>query len=442
MKKVEKMQIINPHACGIDVGSKSHYVAVGQNQEDVKEFGVYSSDYQKIVCYLKENNIKTIAMESTGSYWQSLFMELQNAGFEVFLVSGQQTKNVRAKTDVKDCQWIQKLHSLGLLRGCFLPDEHTLRVRTLNRHRQSLIEESAKLKNKMQKALRLCNFRIDVVINDITGKSGQAIIEAILSGERDGNKLSQLADSRVRKSKKEIAEALKGHNNDELMYELGDCYDLYKIIQSKIDACDKKIEQLLKNYLVEYSHKDPRVKIKQKQTKGKNQVKFDLPQLSYQYYGVDLFAIESVSMNTVLTLITEIGKGIYKFKTAKQFTSFLRLAPNNKISGGKLISSRTPKGANRLSVALRNAANTIDRIKEGTLVSFFKRIAYKKGRCAAITATARKLAVIIWNMIVKKQQYKPIDEEVYKELIKIKVIKKINHQMKKLNIITADLLTT
>lgn len=442
MKKTEEMQIINPHAGGIDVGSKSHFVAVGQNVDALKEFGVYSSDHEKIISYLKDNKITTVAMESTGSYWQSLFVALQNAGFEVFLVSGHQTKNVRAKTDVKDCQWIQKLHSLGLLRGCFLPDEQTLKLRTLNRHRLSLIEESAKMKNKMQKALRLCNFRIDVVINDITGKSGRTIIEAILSGERDGNKLSQLANNRCRKSKKEIAEALQGHDDDELMFELRDCYDLYKIIQVKIEACDKKIEQLLKSYLVEDSQMDQGVKITQKQTKGKNQVKFDLPQLSYQYYGVDLFAIESVSMNTVLTLITEIGQGIYKFKTAKQFSSFLRLAPNNKVSGGKLISSRTPKGANKLSIALRNAANTIDKIKKGSLVSFFKRIAYKKGRAAAITATARKLAVIIWNMIVKKQQYKPLAEDVYQKLIKVKVIKNIQHQMKKLNIVTDDLLIT
>ena len=421
----------------------SHFVAVGQNLDALKEFGVYSSDHEKIISYLKDNNINTVAMESTGSYWQSLFMALQKAGFEVFLVSGHQTKNVRAKTDVKDCQWIQKLHSLGLLRGCFLPDEQTLKLRTLNRHRLSLIEESAKMANKMQKALRLCNFRLDAVINDITGKSGRAIMEAILSGERDGNKLSQLANNRCRKSKKEIAEALQGHYNDELMFELEDCYDLYKIIQAKVEACDKKIEQILKSYLVGNSQINHHsVKITQKQTKGKNQVKFDLPQLSYQYYGVDLFAIESVSMNTVLTLITEIGQGIYKFKTAKQFSAFLRLAPNNKVSGGKLISSRTPKGANKLSIALRNAANTIDRIKKGSLVSFFKRIAYKKGRAAAITATARKLAVIIWNMIVKKQQYKPLAEDVYRELIKVKVIKNIQHQMKKLNIVTDDLLIT
>jgi|WetSurMetagenome_2_1015567.scaffolds.fasta_scaffold134228_1 transposase len=249
-------------------------------------------------------------MESTGSYWLSLFMALQNGGFKVFLVSGYQTKNVRTKTDIKDCQLIQKLHSLGLLRSCFLPDEQILKLRTMNSHRLSMIEEPAKMKNKMQKALRLCNFRIDVVINDITGKSGRAIMEAILSGEQDGNKLSQLADNRFRKSKKEIAEALQGHDNDELMFELEDCYDLYKIIQGKIDVCYKKIEQLLKSYLVEESQIEPRVEITKKQTKGKNQVKLDFPQLSYQYYGVDLFAIESVNMNTFLTLITEIGQGI------------------------------------------------------------------------------------------------------------------------------------
>ncbi|MEB2778753.1 transposase, partial [Algoriphagus sp. D3-2-R+10] len=185
-------------------------------KKDVGEFGVYSQDHELMIVYLKDHGITTVAMESTGSYWQSLFLALQKAGFEVLLVSGHQTKNVRAKTDVKDCIWIQKLHSLGLLRGCFLPDNESARLRTLQRHRSSLIEESSKMVNKIQKAMRMMNLRLDVVISDVTGKTGTAIIRAIIDGERDGQVLSKLADPRIKKSREEVALALKGNWDEEL----------------------------------------------------------------------------------------------------------------------------------------------------------------------------------------------------------------------------------
>lgn len=245
MKKFEKMEIKNPHAAGIDIGSRSHFVAVGQEEADVQEFGVYASDQKKLISYLRDNKITSVAMESTGSYWPSLFSLIQAAGIEVILVNGYQTKNVRAKTDVKDCQWIQKLHSVGLLNGCFLPNEQTIRIRTLHRHRQSLVEDGARMTNKMQKSLRLMNLRLDVVISDIVGVTGRKIIEAILGGERDGKKLSLLADVRIQKSKEEIADALVGHWNNELLYELRDNYDTYQQIQKKIMLCDEKIKELL-----------------------------------------------------------------------------------------------------------------------------------------------------------------------------------------------------
>ena len=245
--KFGKMKVVNPNAAGIDVGSKSHFVAIGQGKEDVFEFGVYTKDIKAIIAFLLLHNIETVAMESTGSYWQPLFFALQESGFEVLLVSGYQTKNVRAKTDVKDSQWIQKLHSLGLLRGSFLPSEQTARIRILYRHRVSLIEESAKMSNKMQKAMRLMNLRLDNVLSDITGKSGIAIITAILKGERDGHKLSMLADRRVKKSKEEIAQALQGNWSKEYLYELEDCYDIYIMLKQKIENIDNEIEKLLCN---------------------------------------------------------------------------------------------------------------------------------------------------------------------------------------------------
>lgn len=441
MEKFEKMKVVNPNAAGIDVGSKSHFVAIGQQEKDVCEFGVYSKDHLLLIDHLKQNQVSSVAMESTGSYWQTLFFALQEAGLEVLLVSGHQTKNLRAKTDVKDCQWIQKLHSLGLLRGSFLPSEQTSRLRILHRHRGSLVGESSKMTNKMQKVLRLMNLRLDVVIADITGKSGIAIITAILNGERNGASLSLLADSRVRKSREEISNALQGHWSEEYLFELKDCFDIYKLLQEKVKSCDLQIEKLLLEFTKDKPSKIEQGVLTKKQLKGKNQPKIDLVKISNLYYGVDLFAIESISVGTVLTLISEIGQDIHKFQSAKQFSSFLRLAPNNRISGGKTISSRTPKGANRFAIALRNAANTIEQVKKGPLYIFFKRIAYKKGRGAAITATARKLSVIIWNMVVKKQGYQPIETELYNKMIKQKRITSIRKMMQSSNILINELST-
>lgn len=436
--KHQKMEIINPNAAGIDVGSRSHFVATGQEVDQIKEFNVYQSGLNDLVLFLKENQVNTVAMESTGSYWQSLFMLLQKQGFEVLLVQGTQTKNLKAKTDVKDAQWIQKLHTLGLLKGSFLPSDITLKIRTLHRHRQSLIEQSSSYVNKMQKSLRLMNFRLDVVINDIVGVSGIKIIEAILNGIYQGEVLAQYADKRVRRSREEIADALQGAANSEYMYELRDCYDLFKILQSKIRNVDLEIEKILVYYTkdIYIDEKDEFVK---KQTKGKNQPTMDIQRLSKKVIGVDLFAIESVSSSTVLCFLSEIGNDIYKFKTANRFVSWLRLAPNNRVSGGKTISSRTPKGKNKFALALRNAANTIERKKDGLLFNFFKRIAYKKGRAAAITATARKIAVIIWNMIIKKTNYTPMNSTEYKDIIMKNKIRYIKKTMEKYNISTETL---
>lgn len=442
MKEKITMDVMNPHAAGIDVGSKSHYVAVGQQENDVKEFGVYTQDHEQLIEHLHKRKITSIAMESTGSYWQTLFAALQGAGFEVLLANGRQIKNMKGKTDVKDCMWIQKLHSMGLLTGSFLPSKHIEQIRTYHRHRGSLVEQASKMSNKMQKTLRLMNVRLDIIINDIMGKSGRAIIEAILEGARDGENLASLADPRVRKSKKEITQALQGQWQDELLYELKDCYELYNTFQKKIKGCDEQIEQMLKKNLKQNTQEESPLPPLSKKQLGKNHPKFDLPALSYRYTGVDLFAIEGMSFNTIMTYLAEVGTDIYKFKTAKQFASWLRLAPNNKVSGNKLISSRTPKGKNKLAQALRNAANAVDRLKSGTLVSFFKRIAYKKGRAAAITATARKMAIILWNMVVKQISYQPMDVKIYNEKIKNQMILNIKNKMKRMNILINDLQPT
>lgn len=429
MKKIKHLKVLHPQACGIDVGSKFYMVAIGMEEDNIKKFGVYTRDHIELIGYLKDNDITHIAMESTGSYWQTLFSALQCAGFNVILVDGKQTKNLKAKTDIKDARAIYQLHSYGLLSGCFLPNEATTQIRVLYRHRSNLIEESSRAVNRMQKAMRLMNIRLDNVLSDVVGKSGRAIIEAIIGGLRDPEQLSLLTDPRVKSTPEEIKSSLEGQWDDCQLFVLEDCYKAYKSLCTRILTIDQKIKELLEMYK-QYSINADVTKKKV----GKNQINIGLEKLSHDYYGVDLFSIECVSYNLVMSVISEIGHGIEKFKSSKEFTSWLRLAPNNKVSGGKIISTRTPKGKNRLAIAFRNAANTISKKKSGYLVTFFRKKAYQKGRAAAITATARKIAVIIWNMLTYKKEYQAMDMASYKVKAKDRMLKNIVRKMKRMDI--------
>lgn len=410
MKKEKiALDVVNPQAAGIDVGSRSHYVAIGQRDEDVKEFGVYNEDLMALAQWLLDNEVKSVAMESTGTYWQSLFTMLQGFGLEVILCNGKFTKNIKGKkTDVKDCQWIQKLHTLGLLSGSFLPDEATEQLRTYCRHRANLLEQAADTSRKMQKYLRLLNLRLDVVVKDITGLTGLSIIDAICKGEMNPEKLASLRHGNCKKSEQEIAKALQSNGRIDLLFSLTHEYELYQIFQRKISECDKQIQKLLNEQInSDDNKKQHHIEGKVHKRINKNNPDININLLSYQYFeGVDLLSIEGVSHSTVLTLMSEVGHGINKFESAKHFTSWLRLAPNNKISGGKILSNKMPKGSSRLKIALRQAANAVGNLKDTALSNFFKRIAFRKGRTSAISATARKLAVIIWNMITKKVPYK------------------------------------
>jgi len=432
------MDVIHAKAAGIDIGSKSHFVSIGQGKNQVREFGVYTNDHNLAIEWLKEAGITTIAMESTGSYWQTFFTALQSAGFEVLLVNGRDVKNLKGKkTDVLDCQWIQKLHSLGLLKGSFLSDEFARQLRSYYHHRQSLIRQCSKYTNKMQKALRLMNVRLDIAIRDINGKTGKAIIKAIIDGERNPKKLASLADVRVKKSKEEIALSLEGEWKDDLIFLLSDCFFIYNTYQNRIKECDIKLHQLLSSYVQQTNSNLPSLKSRLKRKPYKNCLSFNLRPYAYQILGVDLYEIQNISHNTVLSILSIVGNGIEKFPSAKHFVSWLRLAPNNKISGGRVISNRTPKGKNQVSIALRQAANTIGNSKTHPLKRFFSKIAFRKGRGAAITATARKLAVIIYNMIVKKQPYNP--KYINESLVKNRKVAHIKKAIQSLNLSKSEL---
>lgn len=440
------MEIVNPYAAGIDIGSRSHWVAVGQGSDDIKEFGVYNEDLLALSQWLKENNIKTIAMESTGTYWQSLYAILIANGFQVILCNGKFTKNIKGrKTDVQDCQWIQKLHSIGLLTGSFLPDEATEQLRTYCRHRLNLLDTAASTSKKMQKYLRLLNLRLDVVVKDVCGLTGLSIIHAICAGEVNPQKLASLRHGNCKKSEEEIAKALQSNGRKDYLFALQQELEMYQTLQTKISACDLEIERMMNEQINNDENKkqhyiDNKVHKRVNKNTPKN---IDLNLMSYQLLeGVDILAIEGVSHSTVLSLISEVGlDGIKKFPTAKQFSSWLRLSPNNKISGGKVLSNRIPKGSNRLKIAFRNAANAIGNIKESTpLADFFKRINYRKGRVSAISATARKLSVIIWNMITNKTPYNNPHEYLFvDQKRKLEVIKRIKKQMNKFTLTTEEL---
>lgn len=440
------MEIVNPYAAGIDVGSRSHWVAVGQQPEDIKEFGVYNEDLLALADWLSQHEVNTVAMESTGTYWQSLYAVLIQQGFQVILCNGKFTKNIKGrKTDVQDCQWIQKLHSIGLLTGSFLPDEHTEQLRTYCRHRANLIDLAADTQKKMQKYLRLLNLRLDVVVNDICGQTGMAIIEAICAGECHPQKLAALRHFNCRKPEDEIARALQSNGRKDYLFALRQEVDMYKMLQQKMEACDAEI----KNFLEQSIHGDDdkrqhNLDSKPHKRVNKNAPKnIDLNLTGYQYFeGVDLLAIEGFSHATLLTLMSEVGPdGIRKFPTAKHFSSWLRLSPNNKVSGGKVLSNKLPKGSNRLKLALRNAANAIGNLKSSTpLADFFKRINFRKGRVSAISATARKLAVIIWNMVVKHIPY--VNPEGYLFLDqkrKLHAAERIKKQMINFGLLPADI---
>lgn len=432
------MEIVNPKAAGIDIGSRSHFVAVGQKEEHVREFGVYNEDLKAISNWLKENGIQTVAMESTGTYWQALYAVLLNDGFQVILCNGKFTKNIKGKkTDVQDCQWIQKLHSIGLLSGSFLPDLQTEQLRTYCRHRAGLIDLAADTSRKMQKYLRLLNLRLDVIVKDICGLTGLKMIEAICNGETDSQKLASLRNGNCKKSEAEMQKALQSNGRKDYLFALKQEYQMYQNLQNQIKDCDLEIEKILQDQIDSDNNKkqhytDPKAHKRVNKNTPKN---IDLNLIGYQYFeGVDLLKIEGFSHQTLLTLMSEVGlEGIKKFATAKQFASWLRLTPNNKISGGKVLSSRVPKGSNRLKIALRNAANAIGNLKESTpLRDFFHRINFRKGRVSAISATARKLGVIIWNMIVKNTSYYNPENYLYlDEKRKLAVQKRIQKQMEK-----------
>jgi len=435
--KMISMPAVNPHAAGIDLGSKSHFVCVAQ--DNVKEFGVFTTDLHVIANHLQEHQVQTVAIESTGFYWRPLYLMLLDYGFEVILVNARHLKNVKGhKTDVVDSKWLQLLHSIGLLSNSFQPDTFTHELRVLTRHRKSLIEDASRFISKMNKILVLMNIQLHVVLRDITGQSGLKVIEAILGGERDSKKLAELVSLRVKAKRMDIEKALTGDFRKEYLFELNHCYQLYQDYWQKIEETDTQIEVLLKISVadkpVNSNYKSPKNKQYQK-----NDPNFNVGRYAHQMSGgVELLDINGVGAATLLTLISETGLDLSKFKTAKHFASWLGFAPNRKITGGKVKSSHTRKKTNPLAKVIRDAANAAGNSKS-RLGDFFRHLAYRKGRIVAIVATARKIAVIIYKMLMERKafSYEYAQEEALH--LRNKKVKNIVKTLKKYSISKSEL---
>lgn len=441
VKKEVIMPVVHSYAAGIDVGSRSHFVSIGQGSDEVKEFGVYSEDLHALCQWLKAAGIQTVALESTGTYWQNLFLLLQDYALNPILVNGRFTKNVQGKkTDVQDCQWIQKMHTMGLLPNSFQPDNFTEELRQYTRHRQYLIQAGADYIKIMQKALRMMNIRLDIAISDVTGTSGKAIIQAIIAGQTDPKELVKLANYRIRKSKEELESALTGQWKSQYVFELRHAYELYDVFQSKIEECDVAIAALIEQKITQNEAQNgeqrPEFAKEGRKKKNKNAPDMDIEKLAFQLTGgIDLAKIDGVSGQTLLSIISEIGVDVSAFPSAKHFASWLHLSPNNKKTGGKVKASHTPNKKNRISLALQRAANVVgNNLKEGLLHQFFVRIKIKKGYMEAVLATARKIAVIIWHMLSKKEAFQPMENVVYEEKIKQQAIRNMQRKLKRLNI--------
>jgi transposase len=413
-KKVA-LPIMNPDAAGIDIGATEIYVAVppDRDPEPVRMFATFTQDLNALVDWLQQCGVRTIAMESTGVYWIPLMQILETRGLEGYLVNAKHVKNVPGRrTDVSDCQWLQYLHSVGLLRASFRPAQDVCAIRSLARHRDGLVEMATCHVQHMQKALDQMNLQLHHVIADITGTTGLAILDAILQGERDVEKLARLRDPRIRASHETIAKSLVGDYRQEHLFTLRQSVALYREYQKKIVDCETETQRLMKalETKADLSISLPPAKDSVKKCKVMNPAKaLALREEAYRILGVDLTTIPGISVLHVQTIVAELGPDFAKFRSAGAFSSWMGLCPDNDISGGKVLWRGTRKVKNRIAVTLRMAAQSLQS-SQTALGEFYRRMRAKLGAPKAITAAAHKLARIIYHLLATRQPY---DDSVF-----------------------------
>jgi len=414
-KRISKhLEQVNLFAAGIDIGSHSHYVSVPEElaTESVREFPCFTGDLNRMADWLVEIGIQTVAMESTGIYWIPAYEILEERGLIVLLVNARHIKNVPGrKTDVLDCQWIQQLHTYGLLEGAFRPEEETVALRTYMRQRETLTQQASDQIRRMQKALRQMNLLLDNVVSDIDGVTGMKIIRAILEGERESTVLAKLRDGRCKKDEKTIAASLEGHYREEHLFSLKQSVELYDTYQTKIIDCDQAIQSQLDKMDSKGDKKDlpPSKKVK-----SKNTPKFDVRGELYQMTGVDLTCIDGLNESSVLKILSETGSDISAWPTEKHFSSWLGLSPGNKVTGGKSLSGKTKPSANRAAAAFRLAAFGLLN-SQSALGAYCRRQRTRLGAPKAITATAHKLARTFYSMLKNGTEYVDKGQDYYEK---------------------------
>ncbi len=427
----KELSLLNPNAAGIDIGSQQHYVAVPEGRDEVvvRSFPSFTPDLYKLANWLKKCGIETIAMESTGVYWIPLYEILSSRGFEVKLVNARHVKNVSGrKTDVLDCQWLQQLHSYGLLSGAFRPDDQICQLRAYNRHREMLISQSAKHVLHMQKALTQMNIQLHNVLSDVTGKTGMKIIRAIVSGEHDSKKLAEYRDGRCKNPLEVIEKSLHGNYRPEHLFALKQAVELYDIYHEKIRNCDKEIEKLLSKFDgLDLDKTDvPKAKIENKK-ENSNTPQFDLHKHLFRISGVNLTALPGINSHTAFKILSEIGLDMEHWPTEKHFVSWLGLCPGNKVSGGKRLPGPSTPTANRAAIAFRIAASTLSRNKSA-LGAFHRRMKARLGPAKAVTATAHKLAKLFYMMLKYGESYVEKGQNYYEKQYKNRVVKSLQRR--------------
>jgi transposase len=411
--------MINPHAAGIDVATEEMWVAVPADRATppVRKFGAFTSDLHAIADWLLDCHITTVAMESTGVYWIPLYQILEKRGFQVCLVNARHLKNVpnRPKTDRLDCQWIQRLHSYGLLPASFRPTDEMCRIRAIQRHRENLIRQSARHSQHRQKALHQMNLLLDKVISDITGVTGMAILQRILDGERNPVTLAKLRNPHIKSSADEMAKALDGDYREEHLFVLRQAVEAYRFVRGQIRGCDHELDRLVTQVAKRLdAHQTPLPpSTRVNQLPRDNDFTFDARTAAYEAYGVDLTQVPGIQATTALGLLAELGQDVRAWPTVKHFTSWLGLSPNKKVSGGKTKSSQTRKVHSRAARLFRIAARAAGHAKHSYLGACYQRLKARLGGPKAITATARKLAVIVYQMITKQTPYQEHGDAFY-----------------------------
>jgi transposase len=430
----DPLQVVHPDAAGIDVGAREMWVAVPpeRDPEPVRRFGTCTGDLEAIADWLKVCDVTTVVMESTGVYWIPLFELLAARGFDVRLVDPRQVQRApgRPKSDVLDCQWLQRLHAYGLLAAAFRPEDQVVVLRGYLRQRDMLVTYAGQHVQHIQKALEQMNVKLPEVVSDVTGVTGMRIIQAVLGGVRDPQALAKLRDRRCQSDQEAIAKALQGNWREEHLFALEQAVALYAFYHRQMADCDARLDAYLRTFADQSGGKKLEPKPRQRKRAAK-EPRFDARSRLFRVAGVDLTVIEGIEQTTALVLVSEIGLDMSRWPSVKQFCSWLGLCPQHKVSGGKVLSRRIRPGRNRAAQALRLAARALHHSKSA-LGAFFRRLKSRLGTPKAIVATAHKLARLVYTLLKHGTEYVAHGMQAYEEQYREREVKRLARKAREL----------